>query len=355
MIQCENIYLTDDLEVQLMSFTHPFKESKPVNPTIASPKSPAIIIIPGGSYYHCAAHEATPVALHFQEAGYQCFTLHRYSVGTHSAFPRPMEDLGLAVAYIRLHAERWQIDPQKIIVMGFSAGGHMAASLGNYWARNELFTTYRYHDFSQTQATIQADPDILKWTDSQLRRPNAIILGYAYLNYSGMEGAFQKGLDPLLNKLPSFLKEKLKPSPEEKQSRGHTLAGRLNLKFSVWQKLLPLLHRLPSTKKARIGRALLDDHPLMCLDKTVCEQTPPTFLWWCDDDSLVPPQQSIEMKQALAAHHIPHCAINYPTGGHGLGIARENAHHSSTRIAAAENWSKEAVKWLSEQKMPPIF
>lgn len=90
-------------------------------------KRPAVLILPGGGYRMCSEREADPVALAYLEAGYQAFVL-RYSVGEHAEWPHPLEDYEQAIKLIRSQEEEWKLYPDKVAVVGFSAGGHLAAS-----------------------------------------------------------------------------------------------------------------------------------------------------------------------------------------------------------------------------------
>ena len=87
---------------------------------------PAVLIIPGGGYHFCSEREADPVAYPYLKAGYQAFIL-RYSLNEHARWPNPLEDYEQAMALIRLNAEAWHVVPDRIAVIGFSAGGHLAA------------------------------------------------------------------------------------------------------------------------------------------------------------------------------------------------------------------------------------
>lgn len=91
------------------------------------PKRPAILVIPGGGYRMCSDREAEPVALHYLQAGYQAFVL-RYSVQEHATWPNPLDDYEQAMALIRSKADEWKLYPDKVAVIGFSAGGHLAAA-----------------------------------------------------------------------------------------------------------------------------------------------------------------------------------------------------------------------------------
>ncbi len=87
---------------------------------------PAVLIIPGGGYHFCSDREADPVAFPYLKAGYQAFIL-RYSLNEQAAWPRPLEDYEEAMCLIRERAAEWHVVPDRIAVIGFSAGGHLAA------------------------------------------------------------------------------------------------------------------------------------------------------------------------------------------------------------------------------------
>ncbi|GAA2183178.1 alpha/beta hydrolase [Brooklawnia cerclae] len=92
---------------------------------------PAVLVIPGGAYEHVSDREGEPVALEFFGAGYQVFVL-RYSVGGAAAWPNPLTEAENALGLIAGHAREWGVDPDRVAVLGFSAGGHLAASLATH-------------------------------------------------------------------------------------------------------------------------------------------------------------------------------------------------------------------------------
>ena len=89
-------------------------------------KRPAMLVIPGGGYAMCSDREADPVAMAYLKAGYQAFVL-RYTCTPKGKWPLPLMDYEQAMALIEENAEAWHIDTTKIAVVGFSAGGHLAA------------------------------------------------------------------------------------------------------------------------------------------------------------------------------------------------------------------------------------
>ena len=90
---------------------------------------PAVLVCPGGGYVYCSPREAEPVALSYAARGFHAFVL-RYSVSKDAAGFTPLEEVDWAIGHIREHAAQWHIDPEKIAVCGFSAGGHLALASG---------------------------------------------------------------------------------------------------------------------------------------------------------------------------------------------------------------------------------
>ncbi len=90
---------------------------------------PAILIFPGGGYSMCSNREGEPIAMHFLSMGYNVFIC-RYSLKDNSMFPQPLDDADEALKMIIDNADEWLVDKDKIVVCGFSAGGHLAAAVG---------------------------------------------------------------------------------------------------------------------------------------------------------------------------------------------------------------------------------
>ncbi len=100
-------------------------------------RRPLILICPGGGYEQVSFREGEPVAMHFLSVGYHACVL-RYSVAP-AVFPAQVLEVGQTVRLIREHAEEWNIDADKLVIQGSSAGGHLAASYGIFW--NQDFMT----------------------------------------------------------------------------------------------------------------------------------------------------------------------------------------------------------------------
>lgn len=100
-------------------------------------KRGAVLICPGGGYSFTSDREAEPIAMKFVAEGFNAFVLD-YSV-TPKKHPQPLLDLARAMTIIHENAEQWLIDENNITVCGFSAGGHLAASLGVFWNKSSLW------------------------------------------------------------------------------------------------------------------------------------------------------------------------------------------------------------------------
>ena len=103
---------------------------------IAVKKRPMIVICPGGGYEYTSAREAEPIAFRFMAEGYNCSILY-YSCAP-ARYPVSLLELAESVRYIRKNASKWHVDKNSLVVMGFSAGAHLAASLGCFWKSPEI-------------------------------------------------------------------------------------------------------------------------------------------------------------------------------------------------------------------------
>lgn len=118
----------------------------------------AIVICPGGGYAGLANHEGEHYALWLREHGVAGFVL-KYRLGRGGyPHPAPLLDVSRAIRTVRANAQKWQIDPKRVGVMGSSAGGHLAS------------TVLTHFDTGNPQAT---DP-----VERQSSRPDLGILCY---------------------------------------------------------------------------------------------------------------------------------------------------------------------------------
>lgn len=117
---------------------------------------PGILLCPGGGYGSISPREAEPIALELLTMGCNVFVL-TYSVKPHR-FPTQLREAAAAMELIHANAEDWSIDPQKIAIMGFSAGGHLAAHYTNAYDCPEVRAVFP--DSKPVQASILCYPVI---------------------------------------------------------------------------------------------------------------------------------------------------------------------------------------------------
>ncbi len=94
-------------------------------------KRPMVIVVPGGAYQYCSDREAEVIALRFLAMGMHAAVL-RYSCAP-ARYPTAALELAWCVKTCRERAEEWSILPSAIAVCGFSAGGHLAGTVGTLW------------------------------------------------------------------------------------------------------------------------------------------------------------------------------------------------------------------------------
>ena len=92
-------------------------------------KYPAVLVCPGGGYSWCSQREDEPVALKLLSWGYRVFILNYSCTPYH--FPAQLREVAAALELIYENADSWHIDVNRIAIMGFSAGGHLAGHYSN--------------------------------------------------------------------------------------------------------------------------------------------------------------------------------------------------------------------------------
>ena len=134
-----------------------------------SEKRKMVLICPGGGYYMTSDRESEAVAIRIMSMGYHAAVL-RYSVSP-ARYPTALLEVAKSMSCIRENASEWNINVDKICIMGFSAGGHLAASYGVFWTERFL-----------TEKT---------GVSKEMLRPNAMILCYPVI--TSKEPYFHRG------------------------------------------------------------------------------------------------------------------------------------------------------------------
>lgn len=229
-------------------------------PTLAIylPKTGAIptgvVICPGGGYRNLAMdHEGVQIARWLNSLGIAAFVL-KYRLGPRYHHPAMLDDAQQAIRTVRSRAAEFKIDPARIGIWGFSAGGHLASSASTHFTGKET-------------------------------RPDFAILTYPVITFTAQPYIHKGSLQHLLGDNPD-----------------------------------PALVKLMSN------------------ELQVTRETPPTFLVHANDDTGVPPENSILYYMALRAAGVPAEMHIYARGGHGFGLGHTDA--------ALATWPGRLADWL---------
>lgn len=127
----QKIQLEDQNTASVTLYLHETVEAIPIG------KRPVILVIPGGGYNNVSEREAEVVASAFYAHGFHTAVL-RYSVLEGAKGLQPQKEGFLALKKLKENSRDWNIDENKILVCGFSAGGHLAGCLGTMWKEPRL-------------------------------------------------------------------------------------------------------------------------------------------------------------------------------------------------------------------------
>lgn len=145
---------------------------------------PAVLILPGGGFLRVSNREAEPIAMKFAAAGFHAFVL-RYSL-VPSAHPTQLLEAAQAMQLIRNNSKEWHVNAQKVAIIGFSAGGHVAANLAT---------------------SVSDDVEEANGYNANGVRPNALMLAYPVI--SAGEYAHKPTFDRLFGDVDSSTRAQL--------------------------------------------------------------------------------------------------------------------------------------------------
>ena len=127
------VYIISKVSVPAYTFFSAGKEGSP---------KPCVVICPGGGYGILASqHEGTDVAQYFNSIGVHAIVLKYRIPSSANQLDKkfaPLQDAQKAIQLVRKNARNWNVDPAKVGIMGFSAGGHLAASLATHYQDKKI-------------------------------------------------------------------------------------------------------------------------------------------------------------------------------------------------------------------------
>ncbi|MCB1229825.1 MAG: alpha/beta hydrolase [Verrucomicrobiae bacterium] len=238
----------------------------------------AVVVTPGGGYGGLAAdHEGHQIAQWWNERGVSAFVLH-YRLGSHGHhFPTQLADVQRAIRTVRSRAGEWNVDPDRLGVMGFSAGGHLASMAAT------LFGEKAY--------------DTSDAIDEASARPDFAVLCYPVIS-----------MDKAKTHAGSR-RNLLGPDKAEDEEAARHVSSELN----------------------------------------VTDETPPTFIFQTDADTVVPAENAVSFYLALREHHIPSELHVYQRGPHGVGLYLGDP-ITGTWSTLLDNWMRANGWYAAESK-----
>jgi len=241
----------------------------------------AVLICPGGGYSgQAAGHEGSQIAQWLSENGITGIVLKYRLPNKHSSIP--LKDAQQALRIIRSKATEWNINPQKIGISGFSAGGHLASTAGTHF---DLGSPASCCANPALKSSKQADVVSLPLCTYSCR-PDFMILFYPVISMK--EGLTHEG-------------------------------SRINLLGEGYNR---------------------DSVNFYSNELQVTKNTPPTLLLLSDDDTVVMPQNSTDFYAALKAHGVKASMYIFPEGNHGWGFNKNFRYHENWK-ALCLDWLKQ--------------
>lgn len=292
----KKFYFTDSREEYFEAFF--LEDSQELQP---GKKRPAMVVCPGGGYTFLSDREAEPIVMKFLAEGYQVFLLHYKCLSGKGdeidVLPTAVQQLAMTMAAIRKNADEWFVNPDKVGVIGFSAGAHLVACLCGQWQRRWL------------AEAIGAKSENLK--------PNAAVLMYPVIDWD-IEYDMMKKFGPTWNEMETAVDD-----------IAMAMAG------------TKCLHEI------ELKENICDGTNLYLPATYVSENNPPTFLSHAADDLFVYVENSLEYARKLAEFRVPFEMHIFEKGGHGFSLANEvTSNDASQENEQVAVWVQQVMKWL---------
>ncbi|CQR57808.1 alpha/beta hydrolase [Paenibacillus riograndensis] len=276
-------------------------------------KRPVALIIPGGAYISTSDREAEQVALAFATHGYHAFVL-RYSIGKEALMPQPILEGFKAISIIRDHADEWCVDVNRIVPCGFSAGGHLAASLATMWNLPEFANALG--------------------CSSESIKPNAVVLSYPCVVVPNHAGSLDTGM-------PAEALEAFKANPMMSELNEALVVKDGTIRLDLIDVMYRNMTGKPDWKA--------EDLQSYSTDLLVSEDTVPSFVWATENDILVPVSGAIQFVQAMLKNGRRIEFHLFAGGEHGLSLAKATTAGSPNMVNdEVAVWFNMAIAFLAK-------
>lgn len=266
---------------------------------------PAMIIVPGGAYLKIARREGESIALQYLQYGYSCFVLHytpylksedqifsqNPEFNQDGRYPNPELYLMTTIHMIRSHAMEWGIDPMRVFATGFSAGGHIIATVATRWHDPSLISRLGF---------IPLENEL---------KLSGCVLGYPMLSGDNHNAFMINRKNPQIQKMAILV--------------DYALYG----------------HYGPSKKE-------IEELDVI---KYVSKDTSPMMIWHMVDDMIIPSIDSTRMILAMQKADVQ-CEYHlFRSAPHGIATAKEQYSCYDNDIQPhVATWITEAYYWLKE-------
>ena len=278
----------------------------------------AVLICPGGAYLRTSDQEAEQVALHFNALGLHAAVV-RYSCGVNARMPGPLLELAWAVAQFRENAAKWYVDPERIAVCGFSAGGHLAALLSTSYADAAK-------ELKLEAKSVRPDCAILGYpvTDLNIPLPKVPLDGFTI----GEVDPAAPGMAVIPLYRSALCAESGAPRLDFRRAMLDALFGNPEPDRALLNQFSPALH--------------------------ASGDTPPSFIWTTANDNLVPASNALNYAVALWSRGVP-CEFHmFADGVHGLSLADSTVADGPEGVnPPVSRWFSLAAAWLKKQGFLP--
>lgn len=254
---------------------------------------PAMIVCPGGGYAYCSSNEGEPVALFYARHGYHAFVLN-YDCGIGHPYPTQILQLMEAFKYVKEHREEFRIST--ISVVGFSAGGNLALTLGIRYNEESLVSRFG--------------------KEKGYFRPDHVVLGYPAITLHPMH---PKGMIP---------KETL-----ELMEKG----------------LIPDF-RGPTIREILLGKEDPSEEELESLNllNYLHEGMPPVFVFGSIKDSVIPPSDLTGLSSRLIELKVPVELHLLANGDHGVSICDKTVKCEEVERLNMHKWPELSLAFLEQ-------